>query len=351
MLTTTESPALGEERVPPEEAHAIALITQVSLTLLDTQARPVQRGQHPKTHGCVRAEFTVESSLPAELRHGLFATPRSFPALVRFSNSLQKNDEQPGVHGMAVKLLGVEGKKVLPTDPDATTHDFVLMDVPVFFIRDAASYAKFSQAIFATAHPSMPEKLGGLIQLVQLMVGYFRGRSGERKAFLRAAFAKSRSPLLSQYWSATPYRLGPHAIRFTFRPDPATAGPVPPKRGRDRLREAMRAHLAAGEARFDMLVQLQTDPVAMPVEDPTVPWDEAISPWRKVATLRIPSQSFESPAQLEMGENLSFTPWHALPEHRPLGGINRVRRAVYEVLSTRRHELNRVPQREPDGAD
>jgi hypothetical protein len=45
--------------------------------------------------------------------------------------------------------------------------------------------------------------------------------------------------------------------------------------------------------------------------------------------------------------NLSFTPWHALPEHEPLGGINRVRRAVHESLSDFRHALNLVPREEP----
>ena len=82
----------------------------------------------------------------------------------------------------------------------------------------------------------------------------------------------------------------------------------------------MSAHLQEREARFDFLVQLQTDPVAMPVEDPTVVWDETASPYQKAATIRIPSQSFESMEQMQFCENLSFTPWHALCEHRPLGG-------------------------------
>ena len=83
------------------------------------------------------------------------------------------------------------------------------------------------------------------------------------------------------------------------------------------------------------------------VEDPTVPWDETASPYVKVATIRIPIQSFESDEQMQFGENLSFTPWHALAEHRPLGGINRARLKVYEAISARRHELNGVAHREP----
>ena len=64
----------------------------------------------------------------------------------------------------------------------------------------------------------------------------------------------------------------------------------------------------------------------MPVEDPTVEWT---APWQKVATIRIPPQSFDSPEQMAFGENLSFTPWHTLPEHRPLGGVNRARKRIY----------------------
>ena len=85
----------------------------------------------------------------------------------------------------------------------------------------------------------------------------------------------------------------------------------------------------------------------MPVEDPTVPWDDGAAPFIKVATIRIPIQSFESKEQMEFGENLSFTPWHAVADLRPLGGINRARKKVYEAISARRHELNGVPMEEP----
>jgi hypothetical protein len=50
---------------------------------------------------------------------------------------------------------------------------------------------------------------------------------------------------------------------------------------------------------------------------------------------------------MEFGDNLSFTPWHALSEHRPLGGIQRARRVVYETISKLRHGLNNAPRKEP----
>jgi hypothetical protein len=52
-------------------------------------------------------------------------------------------------------------------------------------------------------------------------------------------------------------------------------------------------------------------------------------------------------SDLALGEQLSSTPWHALPEHRPLGSINRARRVVYDAVSKYRHEQNNEPRREP----
>ena len=54
---------------------------------------------------------------------------------------------------------------------------------------------------------------------------------------------------------------------------------------------------------------------------------------------------------MEYAEHLSFTPWHSLPEHRPIGGVNRIRKTVYEQISTLRHNANKTPRREPQGFD
>ena len=94
-------------------------------------------------------------------------------------------------------------------------------------------------------------------------------------------------------------------------------------------------------------MQLQTDAQRTPIEDPTVEWRERRSPFIPVAKIRIPSQAFESPDQMRFCEALSFTPWHSLPEHRPLGGINRARKSVYMAISKLRHTLNGQDRREP----
>lgn len=338
-----ETLGLGEERPATGEDATIARILAIALALFDTTARPVRRGQHPKHHGCIRAEFVVEPDLPEELRHGVLREGRTFPTLIRFSNGRSWDDRKGDIHGMAIKLVDVDGEKLLETEKAEQTQDFVTADHPVFFIRDLSGYVAFSGAVLE-ARRSLWSRLGFATRVLVSPHPPWKG--------LRAALAKKPdSPLRIQYWSQTPYRLGRLAVRYSCRPDLTIVPSPPPSRSKDKLREALASHLASGEARFDFLVQVQTDPVAMPVEDPTVGWDEATSPYRKVATIRIPPQVFDTPEQRALCENLSFTPWHALPEHRPLGAINRARKVIYEALSARRHELNRVPRQEPTPKD
>jgi hypothetical protein len=78
----------------------------------------------------------------------------------------------------------------------------------------------------------------------------------------------------------------------------------------------------------------------MSVENSTVVWDEGDAPFFKVATITIPRQSFATPERDQFGENLSFSPWHALPQHRPLGAVNRTRRVVYQTIAELRRNLN-----------
>ncbi len=96
------------------------------------------------------------------------------------------------------------------------------------------------------------------------------------------------------------------------------------------------------------MVQFQTDPVRMPIENPMVPWSPELSPYRRVATIKILRQEFDSPAQMQFAENLSFSPWRTLPEHRPLGSVNRARLHVYPAISRFRHQRNNTVSKEPE---
>jgi hypothetical protein len=96
-------------------------------------------------------------------------------------------------------------------------------------------------------------------------------------------------------------------------------------------------------------VQFQTDPHKMPIENASVVWPERYSPFRKVATIHIPAQQFDSPEQMSFDRNLSFNPWHCIADHRPLGNQNRARRRIYFRLSKFRQEMNNDERIEPTG--
>jgi hypothetical protein len=87
----------------------------------------------------------------------------------------------------------------------------------------------------------------------------------------------------------------------------------------------------------------------MPIENNAVLWPERLSPRVSVATLRLPRQTFNSPAQMEFAKRLSYNPWHCIAEHRPLGNQSRARRRMYGELSKLRHTMNDVPHYEPNG--
>ena len=152
--------------------------------------------------------------------------------------------------------------------------------------------------------------------------------------------------LNTQYWTLGAFRFGSGAAKFSVRPvvkeatPEAGSEPESPDYLSERLAESLRSR----GVQFEFLMQLQTDAGTMPIEDTTVEWG---SPFQRVAMITIPSQNLRDPEQMALAEHLSFTPWHALAEHRPLGGINRIRKAAYGASSAVRHRLNGVPEREP----
>lgn len=48
--------------------------------------------------------------------------------------------------------------------------------------------------------------------------------------------------------------------------------------------------------------------------------------WTPLATVHIPKQQFLFADQLQFCTDLSFSPWHSLPAHKPLGSVNSARR-------------------------
>jgi hypothetical protein len=341
-------PELGEVLQPREREIAeqiSALITrgvkeQFSDEKLSANSALARRDVHSRAHGAVRADFKVEESLPPHLAQGVFVPGVTYSAWIRFSNgdsNVRRPDAKGDARAMAIKLLDVPGDKILEHEHRATTQDFILLNSPVFFAYDAAGYLSSIERQ-GSSNPIM-SKLGALLAL------------GWKGAMIALKMQSSRigNPLAIRYWSTVPFRLGdaPHkqAVKYSAVPH-ASAVPVPIRATPGFLREAMIAYLNARDATFDFLVQPRTSP-AMSVEDSRVEWNEADAPFYKVATITIPKQDFANTERDALAENLAFNPWHALPQHRPIGGVNRTRRVVYETISALRRRLNGVALEEP----
>jgi Catalase len=326
---------LAQETIPSGESKYIEdLLERLKAKIIkDNTGGIMRRDAHAKMHGVVKAEFIIEPDLPEELKVGLFKEPKIYPAWIRFSNqsgSLSPDIERD-IRGMAIKLMDVPGEKILESEKHEQTHDFILISTPAFVTKDAEEFDGLIKAL-----------TGNLLAKVCFFLTHWRVVWNLSKSLKKFA-----NPLQIRYFSTTPYLFGSSAVKYSVIPHTTNPDTIPDYPSDDYLRLAMVNQLKDGEALFDFTVQLQTDADIMPIEDPGHEWSEAISPFRKVASIRILQQEFDSEEQRQFGDNLSFTPWHALPEHRPLGGVNRTRKIIYQAISIFRHEYNHVDRKEP----
>jgi hypothetical protein len=336
-------PVLGiaEERALPEEEAVTREITaRMSAFLVKHYTGKVAlRAGNTKTHGLLRASFEVAPDLPPELRRGVFASPRAYPAWVRLAGPgpfAPADLDDNGILSMSIKLMGVEGEKLL--DDERMTQDFTGISAPTFTTPNVVENLKLQKQI-GRGTPVM--------YFLNPLDSHFLD------AVMQGVYSRAHAnPLELRFFSCVPYLHGEgQAVQYSIRPSVARRSRVPRRPGPNYLREAMASTLREREVCFDFLVQLQTDPRRMPVENSSVIWPKKLSPYRKVATLRIPIQEFDSPEQLAFDRFLSFNPWHSLPEHRPLGNQGRARKRIYLELSRFRQGMNGDRRIEPTGEE
>jgi hypothetical protein len=332
---------LGEHLYPNEELVAEKLSSVIEQSIRQQYAPgEARRDAHPKAHGCVKAEIHVLETIADALAQGIFIPGKTYQAWIRFSNGSSdptRADIKRDARGMAIKVLGVPGKKLLEDEDDALTQDFIMINHPVFFATDPSRYLSF-----------MRDADSGHFY-TKLLIPFALGAKGTMIA-LETRSTRISNPVQTRYWSMVPYQLGTgpgrQAVKYSARACSRTVDPMPSNPNHDFLRGALRNTLQDGDACMEFLVQPRTSR-AMDVEDSRREWKEAQAPFYPVATIRIPRQGFDTAEQNEFCENLSFTPWHALPEHRPLGVTNRLRKVVYERISRARHEINHAKRQEP----
>jgi hypothetical protein len=314
-MPTTEG--LARESIGPDEPELIASFIQF---LKDASARRhptgiVPRFNQGRASGCVEAEFSIPGDLAPEHRVGLFARAATYPAWIRFANASSASDRDRDIRGMSIKVQNVPGENLTP---GATTQDFVLNSHPVMPASGTREFLELLRAVDA----------GGLRQAWFFL-------SHPRSA--RVGLAARQNPtchLDIPYWSTTPYLFGAgRAVKYAVRPTSSRKSALPSPLTDLYLRDALAARLAQADATFDFMIQVQTNPRAMPVEDAMVEWSERDSPFRTLARIRIPPQRIDAPDRERACEQVAFNPWNCLPDHRPIGGMNRARKDIYRAMA------------------
>lgn len=337
----------GVEVVEPGEAELFRRIAAVMIRAREHTAarygRPV-RASHLKALGLVRGTLTVAADLPPELAQGLFAAPGRYDAVVRLSHVPAEFLDDRGAstpRGMAVKLFGVTGP-MLPGHEGRGTQDLVLDTGDAFNMPDAHA---FLAAITATETAAfLPEAAKAAVSAASRGLNRAVRALGGDSLNLDFYGHPRLHPLGEAYYSQAPIRWGDHVAKLAafpvHAPDPAVGVPDAP----DGLRDAVAGWLGAHHAEYRIAAQLCTDLRRTPVEDAHVRWPEAESPYREVGRLVLPRQDAWDEARERAADALSFTPWHGLAAHRPLGQIMRARRFVYGALAEARGASPREPE-------
>ena len=355
MSQTLSSPVKFDPSVetPSDgEAAAIQSLKDSFRYIQDTTSKDygrAVRGVHAKGHGIVKGVLKVAAGLPPQLAQGLFAQAGSHEAVMRFSTAPGDilDDAISGPRGVALKVLGVEGAR-LPGSEEDGDQDFLMVNGPVFGAATPKPFAKNLKLLAATTDKAEGLKKAWSATL-QVLEGALEAVGGKSMLLSALGGAPETNPLGETYFTQTAYRYGDHIAKLSLVPvSPglvAMTGDIVDTHGRpDALREEIGAVMVEQGGTWELRVQLCTDPEAMPVEDPTILWDEKLSPFVTVATFEAKPQATWHHATSEPTEDrLSFSPWHCLAAHQPLGAVNRARRETYQQSASFRAGFNRCP--------
>ncbi len=318
-----------KEVVPEGEAagfEAIAAQMGQLQARLGEKPGTIRRGLHAKPNLVARAKFEVLGELPPHARAGFFAEPKTFDAVVRFSNGgpAARRDAAPDVRGIGVKLIGVPGQKLIPGMESALTQDFLAI------LTESQPFRTPADFVFFVLNARSPLRL---VSKALLRMGPFR--LFPLLARLQRGLNRPIGALhTNRYFSALPISWGRYAVKFSFTPQNGAPELAPPNPD---LGGALATVLAARDLSWDFQVQFFTDEATTPIEDATVDWQ---GPWLTVGRLTIPQQAVGSEAGQRLAawaETLSFDPWHAHADLRPLGAMMRSRSPAYRVSTQARN--------------
>src|SRR5262245_11566233 len=330
MQQWSESYAGGSAEAEYREFQKLA--QDIMLAQLKTRraakAQGVNRAFHSKaTLALDGAELRFLNKLPPDLIAGSARPGASYAAIVRFSNarSTGADDNKPDLRGVAVRIIV----------SDSELHDLLATNFPVSHARDARQFVAFAVAIAGG-------RLSQMFGLLKLL--FTLGPRETIRMFSNVRAGRRHQPTsvaLESYWSRGAIRWGEElAVRFLFRPDPtAKAAPVPTGRDPEYLSREAASRLAEGPIRLELCIQRYIDERTTPIEDTSGEWQVRATPPIPVAILTIPQQDVAHAVRRARSreiEGLAFNPWNTTDEFRPLGHLNRARKAAYDASAAHR---------------
>jgi len=248
-------------------------------------------------------------------------------------------------------VLRVEGER-LPGSEHASTQDFVLVNSTTFLNAGPTEFVPGLKLLAATTDrvPGFKQAFSAALRGAE----HLPEKSGTDSAGLKVMGGHPAThPLGEHFSSQTAFLYGPYMAKFALAP--VAVGltrlhdvPLDVAHDPDALRHAVRAYFAQQGAEWELRVQLCTNIEEMPIEDASSEWPDHLSPWQPVARIVAPPQSGWSAAlSAAIDEGMSFSPWRGLAAHRPLGSVNRVRKAAYEMSAALRAQRRGGALQEP----
>lgn len=336
-----------------DEADTVHQLKDSFRTILETTSRDygrAVRGVHAKGHGIVSGTLRVRGDLPPELAQWLFATPGDYEAVLRISTAPGDilDDAVSAPRGVGLKVFGVPGERLAGAGSDDGAQDFLMVNGPVFGAPTPAAFAKNLKMLAATTDRAEGAKVA-LSATLRVIEGALEAVGGSSALLTQLGGAPETHPLGETYYSQTAYRYGDHIAKLALVPVSAglteRTGDKVNVHGRpDALREDVNEVMVEQGGTWELRVQLCTDLAKMTVENPTVAWDEKASPYMPVATLTAaPQIAWSDGTSQPREDSLFFSPWNGLEAHRPLGGVNRARKDVYDYSRRFRGDFNKCP--------
>lgn len=311
------------------------------------------RSVHAKSHGILHGTFEVLGGLPPELAQGLFATPKTYEAVMRLSTTPGDilHDSVSTPRGIAVKILNVPGER-LDNDADSTTQDFIAVNGKQFNASSAKAFLKNLKLLAATT-----DRASWLKEIASKVLRGVEGvleAVGNPSAAIIALGGQQEVHILGEsFYGQLPIRYGNYVAKFAIVPASEelralTGTELDVDAEPDALRTAVSNYFGGNQAVWEFQVQLCSDVNEMSIEDATAVWDEEKSPFITVARLTAPMQvSWKGEATERENDSLGFRPWNALAAHRPLGSIMRMRKLAYKQSQDFRSSRNAERVQEP----